>query len=281
MKPAPFDYARPADLDEAIGLLDGRGGMAKVLAGGQSLVPMLNLRLAPAELLVDISRLPELAGAEGRDGVVVLGACVTHAAIEDGAVPDPARGLLKTVAGGIAYRAIRNRGTIGGSMALADPSAEWPAVLMALDATLEIRGPGGARRLGAGDFVQGAYTTALGEAEILERISIPRLDASARWGFHKTCRKSGEFATSLAVIVVDPERSVSRAVLGATAGAPLSLARTAARLAEGGPWSEAREKALKEAMQADLAEAGRAFDDFEERVHGATILRAARAALAS
>ncbi|HZT50334.1 MAG TPA: FAD binding domain-containing protein, partial [Stellaceae bacterium] len=147
MKAPAFDYARPASLGEAIAMLAGAGGEALLMAGGQSLVAMLNLRVASPALVIDIARLPELqGGSEDADGVT-LGAAVTHAAIEDGAVPDPSRGLMRRAAEGLAYRAVRNRGTIGGSLALADPAAEWPAVLAALDATAEVQGPAGARRI--------------------------------------------------------------------------------------------------------------------------------------
>src|SRR5699024_10922458 len=129
MKPAPFEFAQPATTEEAIALLQGREGMAAAMAGGQSLVPMLNLRLAPLELVVDLSRVETLKSVSERGASVVFGACVTHAAIEDGRTPDPADGLMRRIAGGIAYRAIRNRGTIGGSVALADPAAEWVSVM--------------------------------------------------------------------------------------------------------------------------------------------------------
>src|SRR5579862_2850801 len=134
MKPAPFAYQRPANLGEATAALSGDDPDVKAIAGGQSLGPMMNLRLARPSRLVDISRLPELrAVSDGRDAAAI-GAAVTHAEIEDGDAPDPLHGFLRHVAGGIAYRAVRNRGTIGGSLAHADPSADWLSALMAADA---------------------------------------------------------------------------------------------------------------------------------------------------
>ena len=134
MKAAPFEHARPASLAEAISLLAARANTTRVLAGGQSLGPMLNLRLAQPRLLVQVDRLPELAGVAIDANAVTIGACVTHAAIADGRVPDIGGNVLARVADNIAYRAVRNRGTIGGSLCHADPAADWVTVLTALDA---------------------------------------------------------------------------------------------------------------------------------------------------
>ena len=146
MKAPAVDYVRPRSLAEAVDLLAKRPGEARVIAGGQSLVAMMNLRVASPGLLIDISRLPELCSVSDDADLVTLGACVTHAAIEDARVADPSRGLMPRVATTLAYRAIRNRGTIGGSLALSDPAAEWPAVLAALDAEVWFAArPGGGR----------------------------------------------------------------------------------------------------------------------------------------
>ena len=139
MKPAPFDYARPSTLSDAIALLRSEGSV-KLLAGGQSLGPMLNLRLVQPDLLVDIAAVPELLRIETEGDGLLIGACVTHADIEDGRVPDPTGGALPAVAGAIAYRAVRNRGTIGGSLAHADPAADWPLALAALGADGRVLG---------------------------------------------------------------------------------------------------------------------------------------------
>jgi len=126
MKAPPVDYIRPRSLTEALDLLANAGAEGRVIAGGQSLVAMMNLRLASPGLLIDIARLPELLTVVDHADAVTLGACVTHAAIEDGRVADPSHGLMPRVAATLAYRAIRTRGTIGGSLALSDPAAEWP-----------------------------------------------------------------------------------------------------------------------------------------------------------
>jgi aerobic carbon-monoxide dehydrogenase medium subunit len=268
MKAPAFDYVRPQRLEEAVTLLAAANGAARVVAGGQSLLVLMNLRLAAPALLIDIARLPELAVADERQDTVTLGAGVTHARIEDGRVPDPSRRLMPHAAASLGYRAIRNRGTIGGSLALADPAAEWPAILAAL----------GRRSLDCAEFVTGIYETRLADDEILESVEIPKLSARARWGYVKLARKSGDFAAALAVAVVDPARGYSRLVLGAANGAPLILAESSLRLGEGGA---APEEALANAIAADLdGAAERRFDSFQRGLHQVAALRAARQAMA-
>ena len=200
-----------------------------MLAGGQTLGPMLNLRLAQPTLLVDISRIPELAAViEDRDAVTI-GATVTHAAIEDGRVPDPTGGFLARVARGIAYRAVRTRGTIGGSLAHADPAADWLSCLTALGAEVVIAGAGPARRVRLPTFMRGAHAKpSSAPTSCIVGIRIPRFSSSARFGFHKICRKAGEFADAIGVVVDDPEHAFLGAVAGATGGRPLVMEMRAA-----------------------------------------------------
>lgn len=272
MKAGAFDYVRPQSLAQAIGLLDDAAGAAQLMAGGQSLVAMMNLRVALPELVIDIGRLAELRETAEDDAAVTLGACVTHAAIEDGRVPDPSRGLMPKAAAGIAYRAIRTHGTIGGSLALADPAAEWPTVLTALGASAILHGPAGRRTVSCADFITGIYETVIANAEIVESIRIPRLSPHSRWGYVKFCRKAGEFAHSLAVVVRDPDRAPARAVLGAANGRPLVLERLSAVIGAGGGLD-----ALERAVADDLAAAReRHFDDFQRELHAAIAVRAAR-----
>jgi carbon-monoxide dehydrogenase medium subunit len=220
MKPVAFDYARPATLAEALALLAATPE-AVVLAGGQTLGPLLNLRLAQPALLVDITRIAELAAVGDEDAAVVIGATVTHAAIEDRRVQDPANGFLARVASGIAYRAVRTRGTIGGSLANADPAADWLACLTALDAELEIAAHGGARRrMALAQFVHGAMHSDLAQGELIVAVRIPRFSRAARFGFHKICRKTGEFADAIGVVVHDPQRARYRLVASTGTGAP-------------------------------------------------------------
>jgi carbon-monoxide dehydrogenase medium subunit len=223
MKPSAFEYARPATVAEAVDILAATPE-AMVLAGGQTLGPMLNLRLAQPALLVDITRIKELA-ATGDDGDgATIGAIITHAAIEDGRISDPTQGFLARVARGIAYRAVRTRGTIGGSLANADPAADWLPCLSALGAEAIIAGTGGARRkLALGRFVHGAMHSDLAPAELLVAIRLPKFSRAARFGFHKICRKTGEFADAIGVAVYDPEHARYRLAASTPAGAPLLL----------------------------------------------------------
>ncbi len=183
VKPSRFEYARPADLAGVIALTQREDIAVKILAGGQSLGPMLNLRLVQPDVLVDITGIPELKRVEENTDAIIVGACVTHADIEDGRVPDVTGGALPGVARGIAYRAVRNRGTLGGSLSHADPAADWVASLAAIGAEVLIRGPAGSRSLAIEDFVTGVFEVALDPGEILEAVRIPRVSRRARWGY--------------------------------------------------------------------------------------------------
>jgi carbon-monoxide dehydrogenase medium subunit len=223
MKPSRFDYERPADLASVIRLIQREDIVVKIIAGSQSLGPMLNLRLVQPDLLVDITGIPELKRVEVSDEAIVIGACVTHADIEDGRVPDVTGGALSKVARGIAYRAVRNRGTLGGSIVHADPSADWISSLAAIGAEVLIAGPSGQRRLPIDAFMTGVFEVDLAPGEMLEAVRIPRLSGSARWGYHKLCRKTGEFAHAIGAVLHDPERSVCRVVMGATESKPIVM----------------------------------------------------------
>jgi carbon-monoxide dehydrogenase medium subunit len=217
MKAPAFDYARPKDVSEALKLL-GEGG--KAAAGTQSLGPMLNLRVIQPTLLVDLRFVPELKDSSENPEHITLGACVTHAQIEDGKVPDPTGGFMREVASNIAYRAVRNRGTVGGSLAHADPAADWPSALTLLGATALIAAPAGRREVPVEKFLVGIYETALKENELLVAVRIPKRSRAARYGYWKFCRKVGEFPQAIGGALSDPERREKRAVVGATDGAP-------------------------------------------------------------
>ena len=220
MKAAAFEYALPASVAEACTLLAAGAGMAKPMAGGQSLGPMLNLRLAQPDSVVDLNAIADLREVRDEGSAIFIGAGVTHAAIEDSRVADPTQGLLPHVAANIAYRAVRNRGTIGGSLAHADPAADWVNTMLLVDATYVIDGPRGRREVASGDFMQAAFTTTLGEDEILAGVRIAKCAPGTRFGYFKFCRKVGEFAEAIGAVLLDPARGVRRAVVGATAGAP-------------------------------------------------------------
>jgi aerobic carbon-monoxide dehydrogenase medium subunit len=277
MKAPAVDYIRPRSLTEAVGLLAHPSVEARVIAGGQSLLVLMNLRVASPGLLIDIARLPELTAVSEDADAVTLGACVTHAAIEDERVPDPSRGLMPRVAATLSHRAIRTRGTIGGSLALAGPAADWPAVFAALDADVIMFGPNGRRASKCAEFATGPYETQLAEDEIVETLRIPKLPSEARWGYVKLCRPSASFAETLAVAIVDPGRGLARVVLGAANGAPLALRQTAELVAAGR--SEA--DALRSAIGSDLDRASdRHFDDFQRTLHTVAAMRAVQQVLA-
>ncbi|MFC3694057.1 FAD binding domain-containing protein [Chenggangzhangella methanolivorans] len=221
MKAARFELFRPRDLSEALDHLAGATGLVKVLAGGQSLGPMLNLRLVEPDALVDIAGIPELRRIDREADALVVGACVTHADFEDGRAPDVGTDMMARVAAGIAYRAVRNRGTIGGSLAHADPAADWVSTLSALGAEIEIASRAGRRRLAIGAFLTGALSTALQPGELLVSVRIPLVSGAARFGYVKHARKIGEFAHAIGAALVDPERGIARAVAGAIDAPPL------------------------------------------------------------
>jgi carbon-monoxide dehydrogenase medium subunit len=272
MKPAAFDYVRPKTLADAIAALDEAGVASAAIAGGQSLIPMLNLRVVLVERIVDISRLEELkAVQETRDGIHI-GALATHAAIEDGNIPDIHNGLMRRVAGQISYRAVRNYGTIGGSVALADPSADWPACLVALDAQVRIAGRNGTRSEPIAEFVRDAYTTSISSGEIVLGFDLPRPEAALHWGFAKVAPKSGAFAISIAVVTAHGKGGPVSVVLSAVASRPYVLPKVAERLRD----QATPEEAVRSAIAADLETEVPNADAYQRRLHTATILRAVR-----
>jgi carbon-monoxide dehydrogenase medium subunit len=195
---------------------------------------MLNLRLIRPQMLIDITGIPELTAVDEDDEGVTIGACVTTASIEDGKLPRAGLTMLPGVAANIAYRAVRNRGTIGGSVCHADPAADWPAALCGLGATCLIAGPAGRRTLPIGEFIVGAFENALGDGELLVAVRIPRLSAKAKWGYQKLSRKIGEFAMAVAAIKIDPERDIFRMTFGATQGRQIVIPDFRALRRDGG-----------------------------------------------
>ncbi|WP_050855032.1 FAD binding domain-containing protein, partial [Bordetella pertussis] len=223
MKAAQFEYFRAESMQQALQWLRQHDGRAKLMAGGQSLGPMLNLRLARPPVVIDISGVPALREVGERGGRVRVGAAVTHAEIEDGVHAALRGSALQQVATGIAYRAIRNRGTIGGSLAHADPAADWVLTMVALGADIEIAGVDGERMVPAESFMQGAYTTVVGEGELIAAVHVPAMTDGARWGYYKFCRKAGEFAEASCAAWFEPARWVARIAVGALDGAPCLL----------------------------------------------------------
>jgi aerobic carbon-monoxide dehydrogenase medium subunit len=213
VKPAPFDYHCPEELAEAVAILQRYGDEAKVLAGGQSLIPLLSLRLSRFDHLVDLRAIEELRGATRVDGSIRVGAMTTQAtaARNDDAASVP---LLAKATSQIGHYQIRNRGTVGGSLAHADPAAEYPAVALALDASLEIAGPSGRRRLPAAEFFESTWVTTMEPDEVLVAVHFPVWSGSCGWAVAEVARRMGDFAMCGAVcgIQVDGQR-VSRTAL--------------------------------------------------------------------
>ena len=193
MKPAPFKYARPETLADAVGLLAAGDHDVKILAGGQSLVPMLNLRLVRPAVLVDLNGVPGLDGiAASPAGGLTIGALVRHAALVETPLVGERAPLLAEAARHVGHAAIRHRGTLGGSLAHADPAAELPAALVALDADFVLHGPRGDRAVPASEFFLGLMTTALAPDEILTEIRVP--PQGPGWAFAEVVRRAGDFA---------------------------------------------------------------------------------------
>lgn len=278
MKPAPFAYERPRNLTAALSMLAAGSGSAKIIAGGQSLGPMLNLRLVQPELIIDISGIAELKRAEMSGGELVLGALVTHADIEDGRTADVTRGAMRGVAANIAYRAVRNRGTLGGSLSHADPAADWISALSALGARVALRSLAGTRAMAIEAFVTGALESALDAGEIVEAIHVPARAASAHWGYAKSCRKTGEFAHAIGAALIDPATASGRIVIGAIDAAPI-VVTDASELFGGRITADYKQRFDIRFADALLAKAG--IDDAVQRhIHVSVLRRAVQEAVA-
>jgi carbon-monoxide dehydrogenase medium subunit len=219
MKFPGFTYIRPAELPAALAAL-AADDEAVAMAGGQSLMPMLGFRVVRPSRLVDIARLPELQRIEMTANALRIGAGVTHAQIEDGALPGALGAFLARAAGGIAFRAIRNCGTVGGSLAHADPAADWPVVFAGLGSSVETTGPNGLRSLSISELIESQMQTTLQPAELITSVSVPTA-GRRRFGLHKSARKAGEFAEALAVATVGADGL--GIWVGVLAGRPLRL----------------------------------------------------------
>ena len=216
MKPAPFEYHAPGTAAEAVGLLAELGDEAKVLAGGQSLIPMLALRLAVFDHLVDVGRIAELTGIERRDGALWVGAATVDSAVEASADVASAVPLLARATPFVGHFQIRNRGTLGGSIAHADPAAEYPAVALTLDATMEVLSPTGRRTIAAGDFFDGLWSTTMEPDELLTGVSFPVWGGRSGFAVEEFARRHGDFAIAGATVGVelDGDDRIRRCAIG-------------------------------------------------------------------
>jgi len=216
VKPAPFDYHAPESVADVVTLLGEYGDDAKVLAGGQSLVPMLALRLTRFEHLVDVTRVAELQGIEGVNGSLRIASATPQAVAEHDPLVGESVPLLGRAIPHIGHFQIRNRGTVGGSLAHADPASELPAVALALDATFEATGPGGSREIAASEFFTGTWSTALADDEVLVATRFPVWEGRVGFGFGEVARRSGDFALAgvVAAVELDGDDRIARAAVG-------------------------------------------------------------------
>ena len=255
MKAAPFDYHAPSTLAEAVGLLAELDD-AKVISGGQSFAPLLNMRLASVAHLVDLRRIAELRGIERRGDHLWIGAATTHSAVERSAEVAATVPLLARAMPLIGHFQIRNRGTIGGSIAHADPAAEVPAVALALDARLEAVSPRGTREIAAGEFFEGVWTTALAEDEVLTGVHFPIWGGRSGTAVEEIARRHGDFAIAGACVAVqvDTQGVVTRCAIGLLGLGSTPLRATAAeRSAIGAAATTVDPAALGGAAVADLS----------------------------
>ena len=202
MKPAAFAFFGPRTIEEAVAVLDEHGYEAKLLAGGQSLVPLMNLRLARPAALVDLNRVKELDFVESGDGYLRIGAMTRHHAVATSAPIMGASPLLSHAAGHIGYRAIRHRGTMGGSIAHADPASEFPCIAVVQGAEIDVVGSGGERTIPAGEFFLDHMTTALEPEEMVRSVRFPRMRHGDSWGFKEFARKMGDFAVVMVAVLL-------------------------------------------------------------------------------
>jgi carbon-monoxide dehydrogenase medium subunit len=228
MIPAQFDYVRPGDLDETLAILKDREGEAKLLAGGYSLIPLIKLRLAQPALLVDLRDVPGLDGIAETDDYLRIGARATHRQIHESAVVRDGYPLLHDVTGVIGDPQVRNWGTIGGSVAHADPASDWPAVLLATSAAIVCRSQSGERTIAARDFFIDTFVTAIEPTEVLTEIRLPRRPRGAGGAYEKLERKVGDFATVAvaAVVRLDEGGRIKSAGIGVTGIAETPFAAT-------------------------------------------------------
>ena len=235
MKPAPFTYAAPSTLEEALTLLGEYGDAVKLLAGGQSLMPMLNLRLARPQYIIDLNRIPGLEYVMERDGSLAVGALTRQRSLERAPSVRQRYPLVYEATTLIGHRAIRNRGTVGGSMAHADPAAELPAVLVAHGGSVQVQGPHGTRQIAATDFFRAYLTTALEPDEILTEVHLPHPPPGTGWCFMEESRRHGDFAmVGVAVLLtLDAVRQCTHVavVLCGVGGVPHQVAAAPAHIA--------------------------------------------------
>lgn len=253
MKPAAFDYFAPRSIEEATALLAEHGGDARVLAGGQSLVPAMNFRLARPAVLVDINNVSGIAGIREEAETLAIGALTRHVVFEKPVATGPLATLLPVIAHNIAHLPIRMRGTFGGSIAHADPAAEWCALAIALDAEIVVRSTVGSRAVPAGDWFRSIFTTDIRDGEMVTEIRFPRLGEDWRCGFVEFNRRAGDFAIVSAVAAIRVEAGSireARLALGGVVDKPVRASEAEALLVGEAPGNGAFRGAAEAARAA-------------------------------
>ncbi len=231
MKAPSFGYVKARDLGHVFDLLEQHGEEAKLLAGGQSLMPSLNLRLSSPAILIDLNAVPDLGGITETPTSLLIGAMTRHVELEGSSLLARHAPLVAAAMPHIAHPAIRNRGTIGGSISFADPAAELPACMVALNATLVVQGRAGERRIAAGDFFKGLFETALQPGEILRSIEIPKAGADHRFAFDELARRHGDYA--MVGLAAAGNAAALRLVYFAIGDRPVAASRAAGLLRGG------------------------------------------------
>jgi len=284
MKPAAFDYHAPRTVEEAVALLTAHGEEARILAGGQSLVPTMAFRMARPGVLVDINRIPDLDFLRAEDGVLRIGALARHAMFERPVAPGPVGALLARVVRHIAHAPIRQRGTFCGSLAHADPASEWCTATLALGGAVIVAGPQGQRAVAAEDWFQGVFTTAIAPDEILAEVRLPLLGAEWRCGFAEFARRAGDFALAMAVVALrlDTGRvTEARIALGGIGGRPELAPDAAAALIGQVPRDAAQSSAERAAAGCDPQDDIHAPADYRRDLVRVMVRRAIEDAIAA
>lgn len=274
MKAPPFEYIKPASLAEVFPLLDRYGDDARILAGGQTLMATLNMRLSEPQLLIDIGSIDGLRGISLAGDCVRVGAMTRHSEIEDSPLVAEHLPLLSMAAPHVGHRAIRNRGTLGGSLAFSDPAAEWPACAVALGATIVLAGKGGERRVKAGDFFIDLYTTAMRPDEIIKACEFPLPASSARSVFLELARRHGDYA----IVGLAATAQVNAGVLTAlrlvflgTGSTPMR-ARAAEATIEGNVLDSTVLESAKAALSTELLPVADLYNGAQTKLHLAGVL---------
>jgi carbon-monoxide dehydrogenase medium subunit len=267
MKPPAFDYILAESVDMAAAALARAGADAKIIAGGQSLVPMLNFRLLRPSVLVDINRIASLSFIEETGDAIRIGALARHYQLETSPVVARHLPVLACAMTHVAHLAIRNRGTIGGSLSHADPAAELPMMAMLLDAALRVASPSGARGVAAREFFVGAMTVDLSVDEIVTEITLPKLPANTGWGFEEVARRHGDFALAAAAATLTVSGgTITQARIALTGVGPTPLRASEAEALLAG-------RALEGKLAARVIEAVRAATDPETDLHASSDYR--------